>query len=47
VTLLQERDNYVELCKQSTEELETAHKNERDTAKELSRCRSELAAMQV
>ncbi|XP_065884311.1 sodium channel and clathrin linker 1-like [Dysidea avara] len=45
-SLSQERDNYAELCKQTTEELEAAHKSERDIAKELSKCRSELAAMQ-
>lgn len=45
--LIQERDNYAELCRQTTEELETARQGEKDVTKELSKCQNELANIQV
>ena len=47
LSIVQERDNYAELCRQSTEELETAKQSEKDIVKELTKCRNELATTQV
>ena len=47
IAVVQERDNYAELCRQTTEELDVARQSEKDVAKELSKCRNELAATQV